>query len=153
MSFQPYLTFDGQAAEAMKTYACIFGGKLDKMLTFGDMPPDAMGGDSAGCEGQPPAGPMPDAVKKRVLHASLHHEGGVLMASDTFPGMPFQGQQGVSVAVSFTSVARAREVYDALLEGGKAEMPFAETFWVEAFGSVRDRFGTSWLINGGKPKM
>jgi PhnB protein len=32
-------------------------------------------------------------------------------------------------------------------------MPYGKTFWVEAFGMVTDRFGTPWLVNGGKPLL
>ncbi len=29
-------------------------------------------------------------------------------------------------------------------------MPMDRTFWAEAFGVVVDRFGTSWMVNGGE---
>ena len=32
-------------------------------------------------------------------------------------------------------------------------MPFGETFWVERFGMLNDRFGTPWFINGGAPRV
>lgn len=32
-------------------------------------------------------------------------------------------------------------------------MPMAKTFWIEAFGMVTDRFGTRWMVNGGKAGM
>ena len=32
-------------------------------------------------------------------------------------------------------------------------MPMDKTFWVESFGMVVDRFGTPWMISGGKPLM
>ena len=32
-------------------------------------------------------------------------------------------------------------------------MPYEKTFWVESFGMLVDRFGTPWMINGGKPSM
>jgi PhnB protein len=28
-------------------------------------------------------------------------------------------------------------------------MPMAVSFWAEAFGSVTDRYGIHWLVNGG----
>jgi len=46
-------------------------------------------------------------------------------------------------------VAAARRVFDLLAEGGHIEMPLGETFWAAAFGNAKDRFGTSWLVNGG----
>ena len=140
MQFLPYLNFDGTCAEAMQTYQRIFGGKLNGMMTFGEAPDMGMGG-------------IPPEAKDRVMHASLDCDGGILMASDTFPGQCAGGIGNPAVAISFTDLARAREVADALAEGGTVQMPMQETFWVEAFSAVTDRFGISWLINGGRSKM
>lgn len=101
----------------------------------------------------PDCGQIPPEAKDRIMHVSLDCDGGVLMASDTFPGQCAEGGNGAAVAISFPDVARAREVADQLAEGGQVQMAMAETFWVEAFASIKDRFGTVWLINGGKPKM
>ncbi len=154
MQFQPYLTFDGQAAEAMSTYARILGGDLTALMRYADLPAEMlqeMAGDPA-CGGALTS-PLSEEQGQRVLHAALSLDGAMLMASDTMPGMPYQGQQNVGVTLSFPSVDRARAVFDALSDGGQVEMPWGETFWSEAFGSVRDRFGTQWLVNGGKDKM
>ena len=147
MQFQPYLNFDGNCAEAMKTYERVFGGKLERMMRFADMPPPPA--DATGCA----AMPLPPGAGERVLHAALSFEGGLLMASDAMPGQPYEGMKNMGVAVSFPTVARAREVADALAEGGTVQMPLGETFWVEAFASLVDRFGVCWLINGGKSKL
>ncbi len=138
MQFLPYLNFDGQCAEAMKTYERVFGGKVVSLITFGDSPDQEQ---------------IPPEARDRIMHASLDVDGGILMASDTFPGQCVEGSGQPSIAISFDAVARAREVADALAEGGSVQMPMQETFWVEAFSVVIDRFGVSWLINGGKDKM
>lgn len=149
MQFQPYLTFDGNAAEAMKFYERLFGGKLEAMMTFGDMPADPSA--TEGCAGID--GPMPEAMKQRLLHGALLLDGQMLMASDSMPGQPYEGQKNVGIAMTFETVDRAREVFQALSEGGQVQMPLGETFWSEIFGACSDRFGTHWLINGGHRKM
>ena len=101
----------------------------------------------------PAAMPLPPGAGQRVLHARLAFEGGVLMASDAMPGQPYDGMKNVGIAVTFATVERGRAVAAALAEGGKVLMPFGETFWVEGFGSVVDRFGTTWLVNGGRSKL
>jgi PhnB protein len=131
-----YLTFDGNAAEAMRFYEKTLGGTMQMMMTMGEAP---------GTEQLPP-----DA-KKRIMHAALTYGDGMLMASDTMPGQTYEGMKGFGVALTLETVAEARRVFDAFAEGGKVSMPFEKTFWVEGFGMVTDRFGTSWLINGGKP--
>ena len=131
-----YLSCDGNAAEAMRFYEKTLGGTMQMMMTMGEAP---------GAE-QFPAG-----AEKRIMHAALAYGDGMLMASDTMPGQPDEGMKGFGVALTIETVAEARRVFDAFAEGGKVTMPFEKTFWVEGFGMVTDRFGTPWLINGGKP--
>ena len=131
-----YLTFDGNAAEAMRFYEKTLGGTMQMMMTMGEAP---------GTE------QLPADAKKRIMHASLAYGDGMLMASDTMPGQAYEGMKGFGVALTIETVADAQRVFDAFAQGGKVTMPFTPTFWVEAFGMVTDRFGTPWLINGGKP--
>ena len=131
-----YLTFDGNAAEAMRFYEKTLGGTMQMMMTMGEAP---------GTE------QLPADAKKRIMHASLAYGDGMLMASDTMPGQAYEGMKGFGVALTIETVAEAQRVFDAFAQGGKVTMPFTPTFWVEAFGMVTDRFGTPWLINGGKP--
>ncbi|MGH8198456.1 MAG: hypothetical protein ACRETI_09815 [Steroidobacteraceae bacterium] len=41
-------------------------------------------------------------------------------------------------------------VIDALAKNGRVNMPLEKTFWVDAFGMLTDRFGTPWMVSGGK---
>lgn len=138
-----YLNFDGNCAEAMRFYEKTLGAKLEMMMTFAESPDPAM------C---PPAGAPPEA-SNRILHASLLVGAQRLLASDTFPGQPYEGQKGIALAITYPTVAEARKVFDTFATGGRVDMPLAPTFWAEAFGSVVDRFGTCWLVNGGPKEM
>ncbi|RZL62567.1 MAG: VOC family protein [Variovorax sp.] len=136
-----YLTFNGNAAQAMRFYAQTLGAKLQRIMTMGDIPAD---------EGM---GPLPPGSENLVMHAAIEFNGGLLMASDGMPGQPYEGMKGFGVALEFPSVAEAQRVFDAFAQGGQVTMPMAKTFWVESFGMVTDRFGTPWLINGGAPSL
>ena len=131
-----YLFFDGNAAEAMRFYEKTLGGKLDLLMTVGESPD----GDK-----------LPPAMADRIIHARLSFGDGMLMASDTMFGEAYTGMQNFAVSLIHESVDEAQRVFGALADGGTVKMPFGKTFWVEAFGMVTDRFGTSWMINGGKP--
>ena len=129
----PYLAFDGTCAEAMCFYEKVLGGTLAVMTNrqspFADR-----------C--------APDHLD-RVMHARLELEDGTsLYAGDCPPGMPYQGIHGVSIALNYDSVEKARQVFDALAEGGAVTMPFSDTFWAKKFGMVNDRFGCHWIVNG-----
>jgi len=130
-----YLTFDGHCAEAMRFYERTLGGHIESMLTY------AQSSGEAG---------VPAGADDRIMHARLSLDGQALMASDAIPGQPYQGQQGVSLALVFPTVSDATRVFNNLAEGGTVTMPLQKTFWAEAFGALTDRYGTSWLINGGQ---
>ena len=83
------------------------------------------------------------------MHACLALPGGaLLMAGDVPPGMPFDGMQGVMLALQYDTVAQAEQAFAALRPGGQVTMPLAPAFWARTFGMLTDRFGVSWAING-----
>jgi PhnB protein len=144
MQFQPYLFFGGNCAEAMTTYEKVLGAKMQMMMKYSDTP---KGPEGPGCQA------LPGNMADKIAHAAIELDGSMLMASDAMPLEGYQGMKHVYVTISFPTVERAKQVFDALSQGGKIEMPMGETFWVESFGSLVDRFGTGWMINGGKPKF
>ena len=137
MSFTPYLNFAGNCREAFTRYQEIFGGELT-ILDASSMP---------AAEGAPPP-PRPDAV----LHAALvTAKGELLMASDVWDVDTFPGVHGTYVNYSSGDVDEIKRVFEALLEGGEVEMGLESTFFSPAFGVLRDRFGTLWMVNADAP--
>ena len=132
-----YLFFNGNCAEAMRFYEKTLGGKLEKMMTYGDSP-------------EPEAGPP--GSKGQIMHACLVLDGRMLMASDDPSGGAAKGMSGFALSLNYPTAAEARRVFDALADGGTVMMPMAETFWTEIFGMVTDRFGTPWMVGGGQQK-
>jgi PhnB protein len=130
-----YLFFDGTCAEAMRFYQRTLGGEL-QIMTHGDSPVKDQ---------------IPPGSEDRVMHARLLLDGRPLMASDAMAGQPYEGMKGFYLSLVYPTTAEAQKVFDALGEGGRVTMPMQNTFWVEAFGMLVDRFGTPWMINGGKP--
>jgi len=129
-----YLTFDGTCAEAMRFYEKTLGGTMQAMMTFAqapDMCPD-----------------LPPGHEDRSMHACVMLGDRALMASDSFPGQPYNGQHGVAVTLTYATVDEAKHAFAALSEGGVEQMPMNETFWSKAFGACQDKFGTNWLVNG-----
>jgi len=127
---ETYLFFDGDCAEAMKFYEQVLSGKLSVVPVKGS-----------------PAEPhVPPGSEDKLLHARLDVDGAVIMASDWLDTTPFPGQSGFSVTLTVADAAAAKALFDKLLEGGKATMPFGKTFWSEGFGQVVDKFGTPWMV-------
>jgi len=129
---QAYLTFNGNAAEALSFYAKCLDGKITISMTFAESP---MGKET------------PDSHKDKILHATLEAQGGQLMASDLPPGMAFDGYKGFSLSIQGKDVAGGKKLFDALSAGGKVTMPYGETFWAKGFGMLEDKFGVPWMVN------
>lgn len=136
--FEPYLSFDGNCAEAMRHYERVLGGKIEMMMTYAEAPPEP---------GKPPMKGASGGDK--ILHASLTVDGNRIMASDVPPGMPYEGMKGITVSLAYPSAEQGRTVFDKLAQGGQMTMPYQKTFWAEGFGMVVDKFGTPWMVNAG----
>ena len=128
---EPYLIFNGNAAEAMHFYARTLGGTVLVEQKFKDAP---------GCEA------MPADVADQTIHIAVALGERRLMASDS-GGQPFHGQHGFSLSLAYTDLDEARRHFEALAEGGKVVMPLGQTFWARLFGMVEDRFGVTWMVN------
>lgn len=136
MSFNPYIMFSGDCAEAFERYHEIFGGEL-QIMRNSDVP--------AGQEG------MEGASPEHVMHASVALDGSYLMGSDD-PSGDGGAKRGVLVTYTAPDADRGAEVFAALAEGGTVDMPFGPQFWSKGFGSCTDRFGVPWFVDtAGEP--
>jgi len=129
-----YLGFDGTCAEAMRFYERTLGAKLEVLMTYGQ---------------SPIADQLPPGNTERVIHARLVHPDFVLMAGDSLVGQPYDGMKGITMTLSYPTVAEAQRVFDALSASGKVTMPYQKTFWADGFGMCTDKFGTPWMVNAG----
>ena len=136
MNPTPYLFFNGNCREALTVYADVFGGKIEMMMTYGDMPPGEMD--------------IPDDRKDWIAHGAVEFDGGMVMASDD-PSEEFQPMKGSSVHMDLPTVEAGQAAFDALAEGGEVGMPYQKTFWTPGFGVLVDRFGTRWMISTSEP--
>ena len=124
----PYLTFAGNAREAMEFYRTVFGGDL-ALTTFGEF---------GAAEGPAAAG---------IMHAQLETDKGfVLMASDHMPGNELHPGDNITVSLSGDD-AELRGYWAALSDGGQVMMPLEKQAWGDEFGMCSDRFGVPWLVN------
>jgi PhnB protein len=136
----PYLAFNGNTRQVFAFYEQALGAKIQTMMSFADIPKEAMAGD--GCEGGTPSG-------DGIMHACLQLPGGaMLMAGDAPGALPYEGIKGAMLALQYDTVDEAQSAFHALSQGGKVTMPLGPAFWAKTFGMVTDRFGVSWGING-----
>lgn len=138
----PYLSFDGNCAEALRFYEKAFGGTIAMILTYGE---------------SPMAQQFATEHHHLIMHSALSlPAGGQLFAGDKFPGTTCTGPngfKGMGLALEYADVAEGEAAFQALADGGTISMPMAPSFWSEQFGMLTDRYGVDWMVNAGQSKM
>ncbi len=135
MKLHTYLNYGGNCAEAFRFYEEHLGGKINFMMTFAQTPDPKQ---------------IPPGLENGVLHISMNLGENVIMASDVSPDR-FQPMRSVYLSLTVGNGEEAERIYKLLSEGGDIFMPMQETFFATHFAMLRDRFGTSWMINREKP--
>ncbi|MEO3744391.1 VOC family protein [Plantactinospora sp. B5E13] len=129
----PYLSFDGNARQAMEFYQRVFGGSL-RITTFGEF----------GAEGTV----EPD----KIMHAMLETDSGfTLMGSDTPPEMSHRPGDTITVSLSGDDGDELRGYWRELADDGVVSVPLERQMWGDEFGACVDRFGVPWMVNISQP--
>lgn len=117
----PFLWFGNQAEEAARFYVSVFPNSRIEQV----------------------AHPGPGVT---VVEFSLG--GQRFNALDGRPG--FQPNPSISFYVTCETEAETREVWNQLMDGGTALMPFGKYSWSDQYGWVQDRYGFTWQISLGR---
>lgn len=129
VTLNPYLSFDGNAREALEFYHSVFGGELN-VSTFAEF-------------GQGSGGPDDD----KLMHGQLNGPGLTLMAADTPAGMEYHAPTGFSISLSGDDDATLRAYWEKLSDGAVIIEPLEVAPWGDAFGMLADKFGVGWMVN------
>ena len=130
----PYISFPGNAREAMEFYADVFGGKLD-INTFGEL------------------GTQEPEQANKVMHAQFEsNKGMTIMASDLAPGMEHIPGNNITISLSGDDQDELRGYWDKLSTGGNITMQLEKQVWGDEFGMCVDRFGVGWMVNIAQPQ-
>jgi len=130
----PYLSFNGNARQAMEFYAGVFGGNLS-LSTFAEFG----------------AKDSPDA--KRIMHGMLETNAGyTIMGADITGDMEYHPMAGCSVSLSGDDGDALRGYWEKLSASGTTTMPLQKQAWGDEFGMCVDEFGVSWLVDIAQPQ-
>ncbi|MFC4465559.1 VOC family protein [Streptomyces xiangluensis] len=125
----PYLSFDGDARQAMEFYKEVFGGTL-LLNTYGEF----------GQENTP--------LADKIMHGMLETPSGfTLMGADGAPGEEYKPGNNFSVALTGDDDAELRGYWEKLSVGGSVSVPLDKQMWGDVFGMCTDRFGIQWMVN------
>ena len=127
----PYITFAGDARQAMEFYKSVFGGTL-RMNTFGEY------------------GQQDSPAADQIMHAMLETDSGyTLMGADTPPGNEHKPGNNITVSLSGDDAEELRGYWEKLSSGGTVAVPLEKQMWGDEFGMCDDQFGITWLVNIG----
>jgi PhnB protein len=130
----PYISFDGNARQALEFYRDVFGGNLT-LSTFGEF-----GSQDS-----------PDADK--IMHGQLETDRGfTLMGADTPTGMERRPGDNITISLSGDDAAELRGYWERLSGGGTVSMPLEKQMWGDEFGMCVDQFGVPWMVNIAQPR-
>ena len=136
MALIPYLTFNGNTKEVIEFYTKVFGLEEAVIMYFKDMPAD-------------PNFPITPEMEDLVMHGSIDLNGDKIMFSDSISMMGPELIVGnnIDIMYSIKDIDKLKIVFDNLSLGGEILMPFAETFWSKAYGTLVDKYGIGWQLN------
>jgi len=122
----PYISFAGNARQAMEFYAGVFGGRLD-LRTFGEYGAPGEGADN-------------------IMHGQVETDSGfTLMGADAMEE-PAAGNN-MAVSLSGDDTEELRGYWEKLSDGGTVSVPLEKQMWGDEFGMCADRFGITWMVN------
>jgi PhnB protein len=122
----PYISFAGDARQAMEFYASVFGGHLD-LRTFGEYGAPGEGADN-------------------IMHGMLETDSGfTIMGADAMEE-PAAGNN-MAVSLSGDDTDELRGYWEKLSDGGTVSVPLEKQMWGDEFGMCTDKFGISWMVN------
>ena len=135
LQINPYLNFNGNTEEAFNFYKSVFGGEFRMLMRFKDTPE---------------AGNIPADARNQIMHVSLPlGKDNVLMGTDAPESMGFGLKVGNNVHISLHAESReeADKLFNGLSFGGNIQMPMADMFWGDYYGSFTDKFGVQWMVS------
>ncbi|MPY79434.1 MAG: VOC family protein [Actinophytocola sp.] len=124
----PYLSFDGDARDAMEFYRSVFGGTLTAN-SFGDFGAQHSSEDA-----------------DKIMHSMLETDSGfTLMGADTPSGM--ERSTNGTISLSGDDAEALRGYWEKLSAGGAVTMPLEKQMWGDDFGMCVDKFGVAWMVD------
>ncbi len=131
-----YIHFDGKTREAMEFYQSVFGGDLalERYGTYG-------------------LSSNPDDCDK-IIYGVLHSPQGFVLRGTDYLRTGDSPQMGNRWALCLNGDDRELllRCWEALAAGATVLAPLALAAWGDQNGTLRDRYGITWIVNIGASK-
>lgn len=131
MKIKPYLSFNGNAEEALNFYLNAFNGTIGEVFRYGEY--NAM--------------ESPIEYKDKIIHSDLDLNGCSISLADALPGTATDfGMLGHSITVYCDSEQQLKEIYSKLSIGGDIKCELCQPPYAKLYAEVVDKFGVLWAL-------
>ncbi|WP_346239342.1 VOC family protein [Niabella insulamsoli] len=130
----PHINFNGNAAAAFAFYKSVFGGDFTKIVRFSEI-------DASDY-------PVAEGEADKLMYIALPIGNNILIGNDVpqSMGRVNENENRSKIAISATSFAEAKALFDGLSAGGKVEVIPESNGGDSYFGMFRDKFGIEWTV-------
>lgn len=87
----------------------------------------------------------PSDVQDHILHATLMHDGMMIMASDMGGPEDENAKGRIFISLTCSNETEIKDFFSKLSAGGKITRPLHE-FYAGTIGAITDKFGMNWLL-------
>ncbi|MBS2970651.1 VOC family protein [Metabacillus sp. KIGAM252] len=132
----PYLTFNGNAKEALEYYKELFEGEVSDVQTYGQA-----------------NFPTPPEADELILHSRFKKGPLFFMVSDATSDRAVTMGSNITHVLEMESEEEIQTIYSKLTKKGTVHMELQDTFWGAKYAKVTDPFGVTWDLNFEKAQM
>jgi PhnB protein len=125
----PYITFAGNAREALNFYQAVFGGKVE-ISTFGDFN-------------------VPGVPADGVMHGALTTDEFAVYGSDAMSTGILDDANRIRITIAGDDLDTLSTSFDGLAQGGNVVQALKRQVWGDTYGEVVDQYGVAWMFNIG----
>lgn len=130
MKLKVHLVFPGTCEEAFALYKEALGGEISFLFR----------------KKEDKSQVVADADKEKISHMVLRTKYFDLAAEDANVGEIVESGNNNKLVLAFDDLDQLNRVFTLFSEGGEVVMPLEKTFFCDAFGELKDRFGIRWII-------
>ncbi|MBD8388665.1 VOC family protein [Dysgonomonas sp. BGC7] len=131
MKIKPYLSFNGNAEEALTFYAGVFNGIIREICRYGEYK-----------EMESPA-----EYKDKIIHSDFDFNGCGISMADAIPGTRTDfGSLGHTITVFCDTEQQLRYIYGKLSVGGEVKCELSQPPYAKLYAEIVDKFGVLWAL-------
>lgn len=131
MKIKPYLSFNGNAEEALNFYTGVFNGTIGEIFRYGEY--QAM--------------ESPVEYKNKIIHSDLDFNGCSISMADLLPDTKANfGSLGYTLTIFCDTEQQLKDIYSKLGVGGQIKCELGQPPYAKLYAEIIDKFGVLWAL-------